>query len=99
MQTDTLFVVLVHRSAKSIFGAATSAVMRNGRLLCFKTEDQARFERDRRNARTGGGSHVRYSVRSIHIELKLPSGLAKVQTADSRRAPSNAPRASVPRAA
>ena len=100
MQTETLFVVLVHRSPKSIFGAASNPVMRNGTLLCFKTEEKARFERDRLNASTGS-SHVRYSVRPIHVELKLLSGFAKGENAEPRQAMplSNAPRAAVPRAA
>jgi len=100
MQTETLFVVLVHRSPKSIFGAASNPVMRNGTLLCFKTEETARFERDRLNASTGN-SHVRYSVRPIHVELKLLSGLAKGENTEPRQGMplSNAPRAAVPRAA
>jgi hypothetical protein len=97
MQADTLFVILARRSANSIFGAATNPVMRNGRLLCFKTEDEARCEHDRLNARTGAGSHVRYSVRPIHVELKP----AKGENAEPRQAMplSNASPGAVPRAA
>lgn len=100
MQTDTFFVVLVHRSAKSIFGAASNPVMQNGKLLCFKTEEEARFERDRLNARTGR-SHVRYSVRAIQVELKLPSGVAKASGAQPRHARpfSNGARTAPPRVA
>jgi len=101
MQADTLFVVLAHRSANSIFGAASNPVMRNGTLLCFKTEKEARCERDRLNARASAGSHVRYSVRPIHVELKLPSGAAKAKSAEPRQAMplSNASSGAVPRAA
>ena len=78
MQTDAyLFIILAQRSARSIFGAATNPVMRNGKLLCFRTTQQARAERDRLHAGTGG-SHVRYSVRPVHVQLKpaapAPSG-------------------------
>jgi len=102
MQTDTLFVVLAHRSAKSIFGAATNPIVRNGRLLCFKTEREAHLERDRLNARASAGSHMRYSVKPIHVELRVPSGVAqKAQSAEPRRAVSlsNGSRAATPRAA
>ena len=76
MQTDAyLFVILAQRSARSIFGAASNPVMRNGKLLCFRTARQARTERDRLHASTGG-SHVGYSVRPVHVQLKpAPSGL------------------------
>jgi len=101
MQADTLFVVLAHRSANSIFGAATNPIVRNGRLLCFKTEGEARLERDQLNARASAGSHVRYSVRPIHVELNLPSGAAKAKSAEPRQAMllSNASPGAVPRAA
>jgi len=99
MQTDTLFVVLAHRSARSVFGASTNPVMRNGRLLCFKAEEEARFERDRLNARIGAGSHVRYSVKPIHVELRRPNEVAKAQSAESQHAASlyNGSRAAAPR--
>jgi len=101
MQTDTVFVVLAHRSAKSVFGAATNPIVRNSRLLCFKTEAEAHLERDRLNARASAGSHVRYSVKPIHVELRPTSGVAKAQSAEPRRAVSlsNGSRAATPRAA
>lgn len=80
MHTDTyLFVVLARRKADSIFGAGSNPVMRNGKLLCFKTEARARAERDRLTARTGE-PHVRYSVRPIHLQLKPPREAAKAQS-------------------
>jgi len=80
MHTDTyLFVVWARRSANSVFGAGSNPVMRNGKLLCFKTEARARAERDRLTGRTGE-PHVRYSVRLIHIQLKPPREAAKVKT-------------------
>jgi len=70
MHTDTyVFVIWARRSADSIFGAASNPVIRNGKLLCFRTARQARAERDRLHAGTGG-SHVRYSVRPVHVQLK-----------------------------
>jgi hypothetical protein len=100
MQTETLFVVLAHRSAKSIFGAASNPVIRNGTLLCFTTEEKARFERDRLNA-SRGGSQVRYSVRPVHVELKLPSSFAGGEDAKPwlARPLSDSARDAAPRAA
>jgi hypothetical protein len=86
MQRDTyVFAVWARRSAKSIFGPASNPVMVNGVLLCFKTEEKARVASDRLNARSGG-THVRYSVRSIRIQKKLPSRFAKAENAERRYA-------------
>jgi hypothetical protein len=74
MASDTYFyMVWAHRAAGSIFGASTSPVMRNGRFLCFESEEKARGEADRLNARSGG-SHVHYSVKPTLIQMALPSG-------------------------
>jgi len=69
------FMVWAHRSAGSIFGASTNPVMRNGRFLCFESEQKARAEVDRLNARSGG-SHVHYRVKPTVIQMALPSGRA-----------------------
>ena len=77
MQSSThFFLVWAHRSADSIFGAASSPVIRNGLLLCFENEERARAESDRLNAREGG-SHVHYSVKPTPVQMALPRGLAK----------------------
>ena len=74
MQRDTyLFMVWAHRSAGSIFGAASNPVMRNGRYLCFEDEEKARTESDRLNARSGG-SNVHYSARPTRVQMALPAG-------------------------
>jgi hypothetical protein len=53
MPTDTLvYMVWAHRSADSIFGAAANPVMRNGAFLYFDSEEKARAETDRLNARS-----------------------------------------------
>jgi hypothetical protein len=86
MQIDTyFFVVWAHRSAKSIFGAASNPVMLDGAFLCFKTEEKARAASDRFNARSGG-SHVHYSVRPVRVQMKRPSGLAKGESDEPRYA-------------
>ena len=41
-----LFMVWAHRSADSVFGAASSPVMRNGAFLWFESEEKARAEAD-----------------------------------------------------
>src|SRR5262249_20479801 len=51
-----VFTVWTHRSAKSIFGADSHPVIRNGELLCFPSEEHAQAECDRLNA-ASGGSH------------------------------------------
>ena len=74
MQSDTLFyMVWAHRNADSIFGAASSPVIRNGAFLCFENEERARAESDRLNARAGG-SNVHYSVKPTRVQMSLPQG-------------------------
>jgi len=59
------YTVWTHRSAQSIFGAASHPVVRNGELLCFATEERAQAECDRLNA-GAGGSHVHYTVKPAY---------------------------------
>lgn len=78
MNADTyLFMVWAHRSAESIFGAASKPVIRNGAHLCFDSERRALAECDRLNARSGG-SHEHYSVKPAHAspirESLAPAG-------------------------
>jgi hypothetical protein len=82
MQSDTHFyMVWAHRSPDSIFGAASTPVVRNGVFLCFDTEERARAETDRLNARSGG-THLHYSVKPTPGQMALPRGLAKGATAE-----------------
>jgi hypothetical protein len=60
------YTVWTHRSAQSIFGAASHPVVRNGELLCFATEERAQAECDRLNA-GAGGSHVHYTVKPAYV--------------------------------
>ena len=77
MQSDTyLFMVWAHRSAESIFGAAAHPVIRNGAFLCFDSEEKARLESDRLNARSGG-SHVHYGVQPTRVRMSLPQTIFK----------------------
>lgn len=83
MKTDTtLFRVWVHRSSASMFGAASSPMIRNGAFLCFEDEKRAQAECDRLNARRGDLA-VHYSVMPTHIEATLPSELTKRNVADA----------------
>ena len=68
------YTVWTHRSAKSIFGAGSHPINRNGKILCFDTEEEARAECDRLNARRSG-SHERYSIEPAYV-LPLETGLA-----------------------
>src|SRR5262249_4093264 len=73
------FTVWTHRSAKSIFGADSHPVIRNGELLCFPSEQHAQAECARLNA-ASGGSHAHYSVKPdsvkpAHIRPALANGL------------------------
>jgi len=68
------FTVWSHRSAKSLFGAASNPVMRNGAVLCFESEERARAECDRLNA-ARSSSQVRYSIKAAH-DLPMEAGLA-----------------------
>ncbi|MBK5197737.1 MAG: hypothetical protein JJE37_05580 [Methyloceanibacter sp.] len=75
MNSDThFFTVWTHRSAGSMFGAASNPVIRNGEYLCFENEERARAECDRLNA-ASGGSHVHYSIKPAHVLASAPSGL------------------------
>ena len=56
------YIVWAHRSAESIFGAASNPVIRNGTLLSFDSEGRALAECDRLNVHSAG-SYVRYSVK------------------------------------
>jgi hypothetical protein len=80
--TMTFFRIWAHRSSGSIFGAASSPVIRNGAFLCFETEQRAQAECDRLNARRGD-LDVHYTVMPTHIEATLPSELTKRNVADA----------------
>ncbi len=68
------YTVWSHRSAESIFGAGSAPVNRNGRILCFETEDLARAECDRLNAaRTS--SLIRYTIQPVR-DLPVDAGLS-----------------------
>jgi hypothetical protein len=77
------FRVWTHRSPSSIFGPASSPVIRNGAFLCFESEEKARAECDRLNAQRRD-MQVRYTVEPTHIEALLPQATVK-------RAPIEAP--------
>jgi hypothetical protein len=64
MSNISRFVIWVHRSSDSLFGAASNPVIRNGALLFFDEEDYARAECDRLNARFGNGQ-VNYTVQLL----------------------------------
>ena len=86
MQKDTFFyMVWAHRSGGSLFGAASSPVMRNGVFLCFEEEAKARAEADRLNARASGG-HVHYDVKPTPVQLKLPSAPSNGKAAEPQYA-------------
>jgi hypothetical protein len=80
-----LFMVWAHRSADSLFGAASSPVMRNGAFLCFETEEKARAEADRLNARSGH-SHMHYSVQPTLVQMAIPGGRAKAANGERQYA-------------
>jgi hypothetical protein len=73
------FRIWAHRSAGSLFGAASSPVIRNGAFLCFEDEARAQAECDRLNARRGD-VHVHYSVMPTHIEASLPQEMKRKPT-------------------
>jgi hypothetical protein len=82
MQSDTQFyLVWAHRGRDSIFGAASHPVVRNGVFLCFDTEERARAETDRLNARSDG-TLLHYSVKPTPVKVALPRGLGKGGTAE-----------------
>lgn len=68
------FTVWSHRSANSLFGAASNPVMRNVAVLCFESEARARAECNRLNA-ARSSSQVRYSIKSVR-DLPVGTGLA-----------------------
>jgi len=68
------YTIWSHRSAKSIFGASSHPVNRNGQILRFESEEEARTECDRLNAGRSG-SQVRYTVEPAHV-LPVETGLA-----------------------
>ena len=70
------FRVWAHRHPESIFGAASSPVIRNGAYLCFESEESAQAECDRLNARRRD-MQVRYSVEPTHLEALLPQAATK----------------------
>jgi hypothetical protein len=72
MSNISRFVVWVHRSPDSLFGAASNPVIRNGALLFFDEEDRARAECDRLNAHLGN-AHVNYT---IQLSSAAPSSSA-----------------------
>jgi hypothetical protein len=78
MSNTSRFVVWVHRSPNSLFGAASNPVIRNGALLFFDEEDRAHAECDRLNAHLGT-PHVHYAVQ-----------LAQASSESSPKAPSHA---------
>jgi hypothetical protein len=73
------FRIWVHRGAGSLFGAASSPVIRNGAFLCFEDEARAQAECDRLNAHRGD-LHVHYSVKPTHIEAALPQEMKRKPT-------------------
>ena len=75
-----LFMVWAHRGADSIFGAAAHPVIRNGAFLCFDSEEKARLESDRLNARSGG-AHVHYGVQPTRVRMSLPQTLSEEKAA------------------
>ena len=82
MQSDTQFyLVWAHREPDSIFGAASHPVVRNGAFLCFDTEERARAETDRLNARSGG-TLMHYSVKPTPVQVALPRSLGKGGTTE-----------------
>jgi hypothetical protein len=72
--TANFYTIWSHRSAKSIFGASSHPVNRDGWILSFETEKEAQVECDRLNAGRIG-SQVRYSVEPAYT-LPLETGLA-----------------------
>jgi len=68
------YTVWSHRSAKSIFGASSHPVNRNGQILSFDSEEEARAECDRLNA-ARSGSQVSYSIEPAYT-LPFEAGLA-----------------------
>ena len=70
------FRVWTHRNPASIFGPASSPVIRNGAFLCFESKEKARAECDRLNEQRRD-MQVRYRVEPTHIEALLPQAATK----------------------
>ena len=85
MQGTYLFMVWAHRSADSMFGAASSPVMRNGALVCFESEEKALAEADRLNSRSGN-ANMHYSVKPTLVQMALPGGKAKAANTEPQYA-------------
>jgi hypothetical protein len=62
MANGSRYIIFAHRDERSVFGAATNPVIRNGALLAFEDEAGAHDECDRLNARPRN-PHVRYSIK------------------------------------
>ena len=75
MSNISRFVVWVHRSPDSLFGAASNPVIRNGAMLYFEEEERARAECDQLNARLCD-PHVHYTVRLAQPSHSETSSLA-----------------------
>jgi len=80
--STSFFRVWTHRRPDSIFGPASSPVIRNGAFLCFDNEERAQAECDRLNARRTD-MQVHYSVEATHIEAMLPQDRAKRSPAEA----------------
>ena len=69
MNTQSGYIICVHRAPSSIFGAASRPLNRNGAVLFFENEGRARFERDMLNARSTPLVH--YTVEPV-LSLTAP---------------------------
>lgn len=76
------FGIWTHRSRASIFGAASTPVIRNGAFVCFDNEERAQVECDRLNGRRTD-MQVHYSVETTHIEALLPQEPTKRSPAEA----------------
>jgi hypothetical protein len=66
MTNSSFFVVYVHRTDRSIFGAACRPVNENGILVAFSEERDAQRQCDRLNANRHN-PHVFYSVDRVPV--------------------------------
>jgi hypothetical protein len=83
MSDTSRFVIWVHRTPDSLFGAASNPVIRNGTLLFFDEEDRARAECDRLNARLSN-PHVHYTVLADARRLEAVCGADWANARDAR---------------